>query len=253
MDLMEMVKAIQDRSNLNMPSLTQYSCPSCHDTGWIETAERTVRRCACVDAKMAEDRIRNSGLAESLDRMTFDSFVTRTETQARIKRTATEYLEALLASRDNPRRPWLFIGGNPGSGTTHICTAVCGELLKRRVPVRYMQWVDVARTLKGSVNDDDFTDLVSDYINVKVLYIDDLLKQRYTMNPAFTEADIKIAFTILNARYIQNKATIISTEWDLVNQLLPADEGVFSRVYERSKGFRVAVERKAENNFRLTA
>lgn len=64
---------------------------------------------------------------------------------------------------------------------------------------------------------------------------------------------IKIAFTIINARYLMNKPTIISSEWDLVNQLLPADEGVFSRVYERCKGNRLTIERKMENNYRLTA
>ena len=58
-----------------------------------------------------------------------------------------------------------------------------------------------------------------------------------------TEADIKIAFTILNARYIRNKPTIISSEWDLVDQLLEADEGVFSRVYERCKNHMVIIMR----------
>ena len=116
-----------------------------------------------------------------------------------------------------------------------------------------MQWLDVSRRLKANVNDEDFEDEVAEYINVSVLYIDDLLKQKYTENPTFTEADIKIAFTILNARYLMNKPTIISSEWDLVNQLLPADEGVFSRVYERCKGNRLTIERKMENNYRLTA
>ena len=197
--------------------------------------------------------MRNSGLSEALDTQTFETFVTKTETQRKIKEAAEKYLERLFEDRDSQRRPWFYIGGNPGCGKTHICTAICGEILKKNVGVRYMQWLDVSRKLKASVNDEDFEDEVAEYINVSVLYIDDLLKQKYTENPTFTEADIKIAFTILNARYLQNKPTIISSEWDLVNQLLPADEGVFSRVYERCKGNRLTIERKMENNFRLTA
>ena len=68
----------------------------------------------------------------------------------------------------------------------------------------------------------------------------------------FLTGNIKIAFSILNARYLMNKPTIISSEWDLINQLLPADEGVFSRVYERCKRYRVMIPRNAGNNFRLT-
>ena len=235
--------------------IPQYKCERCKDTGWIETDPeiRTVAKCSCRLAREAEERMRNSGLAEALDMQTFDNFMTRTETQRKIKEAGARYLENLFSEKNGSRRPWFYIGGNPGSGKTHICTAICGEILKKNIGVRYMQWLDVSRRLKANVNDEDFEDEVAEYINVSVLYIDDLLKQKYTANPVFTEADIKIAFTILNARYIQNKPTIISSEWDLVNQLLPADEGVFSRVYERCKGNRLTIERKMENNYRLTA
>lgn len=253
-----MAQIIAAKHAPSTPSSTPaYKCEKCHDSGWIEVEPqpgvRAVKKCACRLAREAEDRLRASGLAGALETQTFDTFVVKTDLQRRLKELGQKYVEDLFADPQNPRRPWLYIGGNPGSGKTHICTAVCGEVLKRNVGVRYLQWVDVARQLKASVNDEDFEDLVADYINVSVLYIDDLLKQKYTDNPQFTEADIKIAFTILNARYIQNKPTVISSEWDLVNQLLPADEGVFSRVYERSKAHRLTVERDARNNFRLMA
>ena len=254
----EIIAALKAKYTPITPGLTnktQYKCERCHDSGWIETdpETRTVAKCSCRLAREAEDRMRNSGLSEALDTQTFETFVTKTETQRKIKEAAEKYLERLFEDRDSQRRPWFYIGGNPGCGKTHICTAICGEILKKNIGVRYMQWLDVSRKLKASVNDDDFEDEVAEYINVSVLYIDDLLKQKYTETPTFTEADIKIAFTILNARYLQNKPTIISSEWDLVNQLLPADEGVFSRVYERCKGNRLTIERKMENNFRLTA
>lgn len=260
MDNMEAVAAaLMERFGQHIPSLTsnpvKYKCELCKDSGWIETDQetRTVAKCSCRLAREAEDRMRHSGLSEALDTQTFETFVTRTETQKKIKEAGLRYLDNLFAVKNNPRRPWFYVGGNPGSGKTHICTAICGEILKRNIGVRYMQWLDVSRRLKANVNDEDFEDEVAEYINVSVLYIDDLLKQKYTENPTFTEADIKIAFTILNARYLMNKPTIISSEWDLVNQLLPADEGVFSRVYERCKGNRLTIERKMENNYRLTA
>lgn len=210
-------------------------------------------KCACRIAREAERRIMHSGLADAMNQQTFDSFVTKTPLQTQMKQTAQQYVKDVLASKGQQRRPWLYIGGNPGSGKTHVCTAVCGELLRANVGVKYMQWLDESRRLKATVNDDDFDEDVAEYVNIEVLYIDDLFKQKYTQNPVFSEADIKIAFTILNARYIQNKPTIISTEWGLIEQLLPADEGLFSRIYERCKGHTMTIPRNKMNNYRLTA
>lgn len=254
-----LMKMIQERIRQNItisPESQEYECELCKDTGMIserdEEGRIIAKVCKCWPAREAKRLLRQSGLADFVDRQTFDSFVTNTPTQKLVKSTAERYLHDLLeAIKVNARKPWLYIGGNPGAGKTHICTAVCGSLLKEGVGVKYMQWLVDARRLKFMVNDDDFDEEVAEYVNAPVLYIDDLLKQKYTKHPTFSEADIKIAFTILNARYFQNKPTIISSEWDLLDDLMEADEGVFSRVYERSKGYAVLVERKEENDYRI--
>lgn len=248
---------LKERFGVTIPSSSEpvapakYKCEKCKDSGWIDVGNNTVRRCPCFKAREAERLLEASGLSDVIGKQTFEAFRAETQTQKRIKETAERYLKDLTEAKDSPRKPWLYIGGNPGCGKTHICTAVCGELLKRNIGVKYMQWLDEARRLKAYVNEPDFEEEVADYISVSVLYIDDLLKQKYTDDPSFTEADIKIAFTILNGRYLLNKPTIISTEWDLLDQLLPADEGVFSRVYERCKGYTLNIERNPENNYRL--
>lgn len=248
--MMERVGQITPSSEI--PS---YKCEKCQDTGWLweklEGGERITRKCSCRLAREAEEKIANSGLAGAVNRQTFDSFVTDTPAQETIKRSAQNYLAMLLKEWDGPQRPWFYIGGCPGSGKTHICTAVCGELMKANIGVKYMQWLNESRRLKAIVNDEDFEDMVSEYIGVPVLYIDDLLKQKWSDYPVFTDADIKIAFTILNSRYIRNKPTIISSEWDLMEHLLPADEATFSRVYERCKRSLVNITRRPENNFRM--
>lgn len=231
----------------------QYNCPECRDSGWkvVDPVTNTVIRCACVRAKEAEEQMRNSGLAEVLETYTFEKFDTDRTIQADLKALAHKYMDDLYNVKDFPRHPWLFVCGNPGGGKSHICSAVCGELLKRRVAVKYAKWLEVSQKLKASVNDEDFDELISEYVNARVLYVDDLFKQRYTKEPVFTDSDIKIAFSILNERYTRNKPTIISTEWELIDQLLPADEGLFSRVYERCKRHMITIERKPENNYRL--
>lgn len=244
------------RVNQNMQnSMPVYRCSKCKDSGWIdykdEEGRLIVDKCSCRLAREAEQRLQASGLADAVEQQTFETFKTDTPLQKHMKQTAQHYLDTLFLDWDKPRRPWLYIGGNPGAGKTHICTAVCGEILRHNIGVKYMQWLNESKKLKFAVNDENFEDAVDDYVNPTVLYIDDLLKQKYVDEPKFTEADIKIAFTILNARYLMNKPTIISTEWDLINQLLPADEGVFSRVYERSKGFTIRISRDQKNNYRM--
>ena len=50
-----------------------------------------------------------------------------------------------------------------------------------------------------------------------------------------TDADVKLAFELLNARYNDTaKLTLISTEWSLEG-LLDIDEALGSRIYERAK------------------
>lgn len=237
------------------PESSGYKCEKCRDTGWIEFTDengnRFANKCSCRLAREAEERMRVSGLADSIRQQTFEAFKVNNPVQNQIKDTAKRYLDDLLTSWGKPRMPWLYIGGNPGSGKTHICTAVCGELLRHNIGVKYMQWLSEVRKLKSCAFDENFEDEVCEYVGPPVLYIDDLLKQKYTDDPVFTEADIKVAFTILNARYLLNRPTIISSEWDLTDQLLNADEGVFSRVYERCRGYAINIRRTRENDYRL--
>ena len=254
--LLAMIQEKIEQTSHSSEELPTFECELCRDTGLItekdEEGRLVARECKCWKARQAKRLMQQSGLAEFVDQKTFDSFVVEKEVQRKIFDTAKKYLADLTETWEtNDRKPWLYIGGNPGAGKTHICTAVCGELLKQGIAVKYMQWLTESRRLKFMVNADDFEDQVAEYINPSVLYIDDLLKQKYTKNPQFSEADIKIAFTILNARYYMNKPTIISSEWDLLSDLLNADEGVFSRVYERCKGYTAIIERKIVNDFRL--
>ena len=215
-----------------------------------------MKPCACMKAKKASAMIRQSGLEDALNAMTFDSFQTTTPIQHAMKTAAENYLQEMLQEDgDAPRKPWMYIGGNPGSGKTHICTALCGELLKNGIEVCYMQWGQEARRLKALVNEPDFDEHIERLITCGVLYIDDLLKTKWSRavmpTGQFTPADIKVAFSILNGRYIRNLPTVITSEWDLLDDLMAEDEGTISRVYERSKGYTISIARDVNNNYRL--
>ena len=231
----------------------KYKCNKCQDRQLIlfeKNGYLYAKRCDCRYTRITERLLEESGLDKQIQTMTFNSFIASTPLEIKMKKTAEEYLNALHNADENR---WLFIGGNPGCGKTHLCTAVCGELIKMNIGVYYMLWPEIVIQLKQTMyaRDSEYEKLINRCMNAPVLYIDDLFKKKHCSGPDFTEADINIAFMILNRRYYQNKPTIISCEWDLIKDLLPVDEGVFSRVYERCKDFMVFVDRNPAHNFRF--
>lgn len=233
-----------------------FRCEKCHDSGWIRFSKGGydfVQECDCVKAERARKRIEKSGLKNLLDFYTFDAFTAEEPWQERVLEKARQYVDTLLAGGQKPE-PWFFIGGNAGSGKTHICTAICGELLNAGKGVVYMQWVTDSRAIKAAVTEQgEYDEKINPFIDSDVLYIDDLFKSRGTSVPMPTEPDVRLAYQIINARYASGKSTIISCEWYLKEELVDIDEATFSRVYQRcSKCFNVSLKRDKSRNWRLT-
>ncbi|MBR0320022.1 MAG: ATP-binding protein [Clostridia bacterium] len=246
----------------NSASLSpSYKCPLCEDTGWVRTFKDGYSfsaECECRKAEKSRAIIRNSGLEGVLDTCTFENFKVQDTWQSNMKYAAVKYVDLISTNPKAPRKPWLYIGGNPGCGKTMLCTAICGELLKKNFSVRYMIWPDAAQNLKAYANDPAFQQMLAPYINCRVLYIDDLFKSKNDQKndrPNPSDPDVRLAFEILNARYTQDKPTIISSEWYLDSELIPLDQGTFSRVYERCKNDNLilSIPRGLKYNMRLRA
>lgn len=226
-----------------------FDCPVCRDSGWVWNEQgRYVTPCACEERKKQTRRLEASGLSEAIKAQTFDSYVASEPWQRKSLDMVKKWTQDVL----DGGKGWLFCGGAVGSGKTHLCTAACGELLDAGFGVRYMLWTEEARQLKACVTDEEaFDELIYPLQQARVLYIDDLFKvDRGSKVGDIRTADIKVAFELLDARYRANRPTIISTEW-LLEELLQLDEGTFSRVYQRSKGYKVQIARQDGRNWRL--
>lgn len=153
------------------------------------------------------------------------------------------------------RKGRIFITGN--SGKTHLCTAICGAMLKSDKSVKYMLWRDDITKIKSNVTDAKaYESLITEYKNEEVLYIDDLFKNGKgndgKVQPP-TGADIQVAFEILNYRYNNPKLiTIISSERDLY-ALADIDEAVAGRISEMSfkNGYGFNIKSDMKKNYRL--
>lgn len=211
-------------------SLTGIDCPECLNRGYSFQVDESGRRysveCSCMAARRNLWRIAASGLSDLVERYTFDSWKTPEPWQKMLLDRAKQYAE----------RPdgWFAVCGSTGTGKSHICTAICGELMRRGMDVRYMLWRDIGTKLKASVTDPElYQTLIQPLKTARVLYIDDLFKTGKGTSP--TTADVNLAFEILNSRYNSSGLyTIISTEMS-VDELMDTDEAVGGRIYERTK------------------
>ena len=251
-NMMKIMESMMNEQGLQ-PTPTELKfefCDKC-DNGWLRHTEENysfVRKCQCRIAAETVLRFRRSGLGEALDSCTFDTYQVSEPWQKEMKDTALRYTEHLKQKGTE----WLFLGGAVGSGKTHLCTAVCGEIMRTGRNVKYMQWVTESRRLKALVTDEEaFEEASVRYCEADILYIDDLLKQQHLpgASPKPTDADIRIVFEIINDRYIRHKPTIISSEWSLARDLIQADAGAFSRIYERAKNYSCEVQ--GNKNYRL--
>ena len=145
------------------------------------------------------------------------------------------------------RSKWFYIGGAVGSGKTHICTAICNELLKKRA-VTYMPWREEAVKLKTIVNDISYQVEMDKLKKVDVLYIDDFLKTKSGDQP--TGGDINIAFEIINYRYNNSLTTIISSE-RTINEVIKVDEATGSRIFQFAKEYGIDLGKDKAKNMRL--
>ena len=236
-----------NNSQGNLNEVDGYNCDICHNKGFIarldENGYEVHRYCKCQKVRNTLRRARKSGLGDILTDYTFDKFKALEGWQIDLKNKAQAF-----CNDDSSR--WFFVGGQPGSGKTHICTAIAAHYIKKGLNVQYMLWCEDSKRLKALVNDfTEYQDNVNKFKNVDVLYIDDFLKTQHGEQP--TKGDINLAFEILNHRLMNpEQITIISSEKTLTD-MLTYDEATMSRIYQQSKNYKTDIAKDINKNYRL--
>jgi DNA replication protein DnaC len=243
------IEAAVKNFNGTVGSLPDYDCPECRNRGEIAVNRGGVFKtcdCVCKIIRRNIAYIRESGLSELLDIYTFDRYIPEYGWQKYVKERAAEYVSEQSGH-------WLSVLGCVGAGKTHICTAVCGDLMKTSgLNLKYMLWRDESVKLKASVNDTEkYSGLIQPFKDAEVLYIDDLFKTK--KDAELTPGDINLGFELINYRYNSpGKKTIISSEKS-IDELYNIDSAIGTRIYEKSikQDFCLEIENIQENNYRL--
>ena len=224
-----------------------YNCDICKNKEFVALLDKDGNEVhhyfKCHRIREMLRRAQRSGLGNILTDYTFDKFIAPEDWQKANKTKAMEFC------KDN-KAHWFFIGGQVGSGKTHLCTAICAHYIEAGVDTQYMLWVEEAKKLKALITDfSEYQNLIDRYKKVDVLYIDDFLKVKNGEEP--TPADINLAFELLNHRLLSmDKITIISSEKTLFD-LLRYDEATMSRIFKACGRYKVNIEKDINKNYRL--
>lgn len=231
-------------SNAQPGNLTGTDCPVCKNRGYmaeIKDGYLVSVECVCMAKRRSIRRIERSGMKELLERNTLDNFQTKTKWQSGMKQRAISFLA-------DGAKGWFAALGSVGAGKTHLCTAICGELLNGGREVRYMLWRDESMKIKAAASDsDEYERLIYPLKTVSVLYIDDLFKTQRGVE--IRQADVNLAFELLNYRYCNERLTTILSSEKTMDELMNIDEAIGSRIYERCKDR--CIELEGDKNWRL--
>lgn len=227
------------RSTTDADPLSQYGrgqalldCPLCENRGYLMSVDADGilrgRPCNCMERRNTLWSLRRDGLTDTVKRCTFESYKTDTETQRKVK-------DAALAFTEDSSGAWFFISGRSGSGKSHICTAAFAALIEGGSGGRFLRWEQGVTRLKQLRynSPEDYDAALRPLLHTAILYVDDLFVG------AASDADLRLAYTILDARYSNARLrTIISCERSLRKIAeLPEGERIAGRIAERAKGY----------------
>lgn len=231
----------------NLNKVDGIECEKCSNRGYslslieIENSEypETVHvECECGFKRKVFRKVKSLGLETPLKLNTFERYKTENPFQRDIKTKAIGYTAGF--------KNWFFISGQVGSGKTHILLSILNEAINQGKSFEFFKWGHDNQRLKALVmNALDYDFETGKYKTTDVLFLDDLFKTKKEVNAkgqqvssfiSITDADVKLAYTILDYRYTNRLATVITSEhaYEQINRII--DESIASRIYEMSKG-----------------
>ncbi|WP_162103232.1 ATP-binding protein [Bacillus sp. SKDU12] len=208
------------------------------------------KQCECVKQKKIAKLMAASGITEKFEKLLFGNFKLNGKPQM-IKdayECAVEYFkdfEKIKGERANS----IALLGQPGSGKTHLLTAIMNNLIKKKsTHCLYFPYVEGMSDLKTDF--DQLETKLNAMRKADVLFIDDLFKP-VDGKPRATEWQVEQIQSVVNYRYLNHKPLLISSELT-TDDLLDVDEALGSRIYQMCKYYTVIIQgNRMELNHRL--
>lgn len=187
----------------------QYTCPICEDTGYANG-----KVCTCYQQLLREEACRRlSGLSSmkltDFDDMSLSYYSDKVD--ARLGISPRERMQKIVdycrnyANAFTPNAPSLLLLGATGTGKTHLSLAIAKQVTEQGYSVVYGSIQPLLRKLESEHFGRAEGDSESQLINCDLLILDDLGME---FDSPFNRVCL---YNILNARLLEGKPTIIST------------------------------------------
>lgn len=227
-------KNLSENKN-NCKKTVHFKCPKCQDTGYIIEGNFATP-CECLKARQTE---------KNLKRASFNAlFADKDFTNYKVVLNGHKVLkDRCIAFTKQDECKALMILGSVGCGKTHLAVATLKELAKTKI-VDAVSYVELVRKLSANALDEEsYYKILGKYTDVECLLIDDLFKGKVT------EANAKQMYELINARYVNNRTTIVTSE-HVSKKLLDIDEATASRLLQMS-GKKYLLDITKLKNYRL--
>ncbi|MEH7716140.1 ATP-binding protein [Bacillus velezensis] len=198
------------------------------------------KQCECVKRKKNARLMKASGITEEFEKLLFGNFIKdgKPDMIKDAYECAVEYYKDfpnVMGKRSNS----IALLGQPGSGKTHLLTAIMNNLIKKKsIYCMYFPYVEGMGDLR---NDFDQLETKLDAMRkAEVLFIDDLFKP-VKGEPRATDWQVEQIQSVVNYRYLNHKPLLISSELD-TGEILDIDEALGSRIHQMCRDYTVIIK-----------
>lgn len=206
-------------------------CPFgiCDGSGFVvDTEARTTQACRCRPQRVAERRARrlNSVIPRRYQGASFDRPPV-TNMDPFVVKEVRRYVLDLDANLDAGRGLWLV--GKVGTGKTTLAMVVAQAALERRRTVGIYSAPKLLSELRRTFGDDSqgtFHDIIDALAAVDLMHLDDAGAERSN------EWVLEQLYTIVNARYEDEKAIIVTSNLEPTELEKQLGERTVSRLHE---------------------
>lgn len=215
----------------------KYECSICKDRGFLDNGDK----CNCLKQQIINEVYNMSNISNILENQpSFDLSIFSDEVDKAHKISPRQNMQNILSicddfifNFDKNNSSNLLFYGETGLGKTFMSSYIAKEILDKGYTVIYQtafKMFDIIkdyqfRTDGSNIKKDDYENL----FDCDLLIIDDLGTE---LTNSFTVSEL---FIILNTRLINNKKTIISTNYDIYQIAEVYTQRIFSRIFDKFK------------------
>lgn len=217
-----------------------YHCYDCKDTGYIENSPCHCFKQALIDVAYDQSNLKDILSVENFENFNFDYYSDEIHPQANISpreniKQIYSHCIRFVDEFDTTFSNMIFYG-DPGLGKTFLCNCIAKDLLDRGKTVLYLTAFQLFKLFEKErfrkEESEDSKAYLDAIFTVDLLIIDDLGTE---FNTALTGAEL---FNCLNARLLDRKPTIISTNLSPNDWQKQYSERIISRVFGNYKALK---------------